>query len=266
MKLGIGSYTYMWSIGFERTRPAQPLSAFDLLERARQLGVRVVQFGPNLPLEDVDLERLGDEAAGADIEVELGATGLTPAHLEAPLAACRRLGAKLLRSVDLYEGPSPSAQELERSCRAVLPLLEASGVRLAIENARIPAAAMAEALNAIGSPWLGVTLDTVNSLSIPEGPEHVTRTLARHTLCLHVKDFTVKRIWHMMGFTVEGAAVGKGHLNIPWLLESLREAGADPNAILELWVPQQDSLEVTIALEQAWAIESVAYLRTLIPD
>jgi len=266
MKLGIGSYTYMWSIGFERARPARPMSAFDLLERARQLGVRVVQFGPNLPLEGVDLERLGTEAAAAGIEVELGTTGLKPAQLEAPLAACRRLGATLLRSIDLYEGAPPSAREFEQSCRAVLPLLEDYRIRLAVENARIPAAVMAQALDAIGSPWLGVTLDTVNSLAIPEGPEHVTGALAWHTLCLHIKDFTVKRIWHMMGFTVEGAAAGKGQLNVPWLLETLRAAGADPNAILELWVPQQESLEETIALEQSWAVESIAYLRTLIPD
>jgi len=266
MKLGIGSYTYMWSIGFERARPAQPMTASDLLERARQRGVRVVQFGPNLPLEGVDLERLGAEAADAGIEVELGATGLTPAQLEAPLAACRRLGATLLRSVDLYEGAPPSAREFERSCRAVLPLLGDYGIRLAIENARIPAAVMAQALDAIGSPWLGVTLDTVNSLAIPEGAEHVARTLAGHTICLHIKDFTVKRIWHMMGFTVEGAAAGRGQLNVPWLLETLRAAGADPNAILELWVPEQASLEETIALEHSWAIESLAYLRALIPD
>jgi sugar phosphate isomerase/epimerase len=82
---------------------------------------------------------------------------------------------------------------------------------------------------------------------------------------VHVKDFSVKRVWHMMGFTVEGRPAGKGQLNVPWLLQSLREANVSPNAILELWVPQQPTLEQTIRMEHAWAEESVAYLRQQIP-
>jgi sugar phosphate isomerase/epimerase len=109
-------------------------------------------------------------------------------------------------------------------------------------------------------------LDTVNSLAIPEGTEEVVQTLARHTLCLHIKDFVVQRVWHMMGFTVEGRPTGKGQLNVPWLLDTLRAAGVSPNAILELWPPEQKTLQETIALEQAWAVESINYLRQYIPD
>ena len=49
-------------------------------------------------------------------------------------------------------------------------------------------------------------------------------------------------------------------------LQALNEAGRSPNAILELWVPQQETLEATIAMEQAWAEESIAYLRRYIPE
>jgi hypothetical protein len=70
----------------------------------------------------------------------------------------------------------------------------------------------------------------------------------------------------MMGFVVEGKPAGQGQLTIPLLLEKLRAAGVDPNAILELWPPKADSLEETIALEHAWAAESIPYLRRLIPD
>jgi hypothetical protein len=40
----------------------------------------------------------------------------------------------------------------------------------------------------------------------------------------------------------------------------------DYNVILELWPPEQDSLDKTIELEQAWALESVPYLRRYIKD
>src|ERR1035438_1018875 len=60
MKLGIGTYSYMWAIGFDGARPASPMTAMALLEKARGLGVRVVQYGPNLSLESLSEVELDD--------------------------------------------------------------------------------------------------------------------------------------------------------------------------------------------------------------
>ena len=49
-------------------------------------------------------------------------------------------------------------------------------------------------------------------------------------------------------------------------IEALKDAGVDPNAIIELWPPEQARLEDTIATEQRWAVESVANLRKWIPE
>ncbi len=174
------------------------------------------------------------------------------------------MGATLLRTVPEIGGAAPGVAEMTACLRAIEPELADAGIRLAMENAVIPAAVLAGVLGDLGSPWLGITLDTVNSLAIPEGTEHVARQLAPYTMCLHVKDFTVQRVWHMMGFTVEGRPAGKGQLNVPWLLDLLQDVNVSPNAILELWVPQQATLEETIRLEHAWAEESVAYLRRYI--
>lgn len=265
MKLGAGSYCWMWAIGVPGHSPASPLTAFDLLDRCHSLGLRVVQFGPNLPLDPDTLDALAERARELAIEVEIGISGLDPAAIRHGVDLCRIFNATLLRTVDLYDGPPRSSAELERSLRDALPILT-GGVRLALENARTPARQLAAAFDTIGSPWLGVTLDTVNSLAVPEGVAEVVDALARHTLCLHVKDFQVRRIWHMMGFTVEGTPAGQGQLDIPWLLHRLRADGRDPNAILELWVPQQDTLSHTIALEDTWVNDSISHLRRLIPD
>jgi hypothetical protein len=69
-----------------------------------------------------------------------------------------------------------------------------------------------------------------------------------------------------MGFVVEGRPAGQGRLDVPWLLERLRAAGRDANAILEQWPPPEATTHQTIAKEKAWARQSVSYLRTLIPD
>jgi hypothetical protein len=68
----------------------------------------------------------------------------------------------------------------------------------------------------------------------------------------------------MMGFIIEGAPAGQGQLDIPWLLNKLGESGPLCNAILELWPPEQKTIEETIALEDKWVVESIPYLRDCI--
>jgi sugar phosphate isomerase/epimerase len=264
MRLGIGTYTYMWSIGVPDDRPATPMTALDLIAAARTLGVGVVQFGPNLPLGPADLEAI----ATCGLEIEMGTKGLEPDHLARQVELAARAGARLLRTVPDYDRlcSPPGDAEIVSSLRPLLHTLDRHNVVLAIENATIPAVTLSHALDSLASPLVGITLDTVNSLAICEGTEHVARTLARHTLCLHLKDFAVDRVWHMMGFTVEGRPAGRGQLDIPWLLDLIRTEGRSPNAILELWPPRRKTLEETIALEQQWANESIEYLRRLIPD
>jgi 3-oxoisoapionate decarboxylase len=270
MKLGIGSYTYMWSIGFPGAEPESPMTALDLLVNARELGMEVVQYGPNLPLGDLPetaLMQVIERAREWGIELEIGMRGFDPDEVCRHVALCRRAGASLLRTVSAYQMSDlvPGESELRGPLERLVPELAAAGVCLAIENATIPAALLARVLDELASPWLGITLDTVNSLAIPEGTEQVARTLARHVRCLHVKDFVVERIWHTMGFTVEGRPAGQGQLNVPWLLDLLAAEGASGNAILELWVPRRDTLEETVAREHAWALESIPYLRRFIP-
>jgi sugar phosphate isomerase/epimerase len=270
MKLGIGTYAYMWSIGFPGAAPERPMTALDLLAKARELGVRVVQIGPNLPLDqlsEAEREAIVRQAREGQLELEIGTRGLETDHLRRYVALTARVGATLLRTIpEVAGGKVPSVPEIAAYLRAIIPDLAAAGVKLAMENGRIPAQDLDGLLRTLACPWIGITLDTVNSLAIPEGTEEVVQTLARHTLCLHIKDFVVQRVWHMMGFTVEGRPAGKGQLNVPWLLDTLRAAGVSPNAILELWPPEQKTLQETIALEQAWAVESINYLRQYIPD
>lgn len=279
MKLGINTYTFMWSIGFQganpaypdaAARPEHPLTPLGLLQKARDLGVRLVQTGPNLPLErlsTVELDEFTARAGEWGIALELGTRGLDADHITRQAALARRIGATLIRTLPESGGSYlGDARKIPRAVRPLLPLLEGEGLRLALENGGIPAAELRAALDEIGSPRVGVVLDMVNSLAVPEGWRYVTQCLAPHILCLHYKDFTIRREWHMMGFVCEGRPAGQGMLDPVWLFEALKASPHDYNVIVELWPPEQPSLEETIALEQRWAQESVAFLRKFIPD
>ena len=270
MKLGVGSYTFMWAIGLPGAPPPQPLSALGLLEKAHGLGVRVVQYGPNLALPALpvaEVEELLSAARQYGIELEVGIRGLDETHLRRSLEFTQRCGATLLRTVpELADGRPPSLDELMVELSAVGESFRDAGVRLALENSLVPSSVLASALTTLANPFLGITLDTVNSLAIPEGTCEVAEALAPFTHCLHVKDFTVRREWHMMGFRIEGTPAGKGQLDVPWLLDTLRRSGARCHAIVELWPPEQPTLSQTIALEDLWARESITFLRTLITE
>jgi len=151
--------------------------------------------------------------------------------------------------------------------RHVIGRFEKADVCLAIENHdRFTASSLADICDRVGSSHIGVCLDTVNSFGALEGPEVVLDTLAGMVVNLHVKEFSIRRADHLMGFVIEGCPAGQGHLRVPWVIERLTAAGRDPNAILELWPPPERTVEETIAKEEAWARESVAYLRRHIPE
>jgi sugar phosphate isomerase/epimerase len=277
MKLGINTYTFMWSIGFrganpaypeKAVRPPVPLTPLGLLEKARLLGVKLVQTGPNLPVDrlpEVDLDGFIRTAQDWGIQLELGTRGLDKEHLVRQAALARRMGATLIRTLPELNGETVNDVHLILpALRAILPLLEGEGLQLAIENGRIPASELRWLLDEIDSPHTGIVLDMVNSLAVPEGWKEVTRELAPHTMCVHYKDFTIRRAWHMMGFLCDGTPSGKGLLDRKWLFDALQASIYDYNVIVELWPPEQETIQSTIAIEQQWAVESVQFLREYI--
>lgn len=279
MKLGINSYTYMWSIGFKgahpdfpdrEARPSRPLSAIGLLEKARELGVRLVQTGPNLPVDqlpEAELADFIDSARAWGIELELGTRGLDYEHLVGQVELAKRMGASMIRTLPEIGGKyAVHGKLISTALKEIIPVLEREGIRLAIENGRMPAGELRAALETVGSRNVGVVLDMVNSLAVPEGWKEVTHILAPFTMDVHYKDFTIKRAWHMMGFICEGTPAGRGMVEIEWLLETLQVSPHNFNVIIELWTPEQPTVDQTAAMEQAWAVESVSYLRKYIPN
>ena len=111
MKLGINTYTFMWSIGFQganpaypdkAARPTRPMSALDLLAKARELGLSLVQTGPNLDvslLPQAEFDRFIGTAKDWGIELELGTRGLDYAHIARQVQVAKRMGAKLIRTL-----------------------------------------------------------------------------------------------------------------------------------------------------------------------
>lgn len=274
MQLGLGTYAYAWAIGIAGyPPPVIPMDAFAFVRRAAQLGVHVVQIADNLPLHrlsEAEVNQLQREIESLGLQVEVGTRGIAPEHLRHYLALAKRFSSPILRVVVDTADHHPEPKEVITTLATLMPEFERAGVTLAIENHdRFKARTLVGILEQIGSSRIGICLDTVNSLGAGEGAEVVVETLGPYVVNLHVKDFTIRRHRHMLGFEVEGAPAGKGLLDIPWLLGKLRDFGHDPagqalNAILETWTPPEPDIAQTIAKEDAWVRESIDFLRTLI--
>jgi sugar phosphate isomerase/epimerase len=268
MRLGISSYTFVWAVGVPGyPQPARPLTVDGLLDKAADLGVKVVQIADNLPLHQLspgELDRLAERASKQGVDLEVGTAGLVPDHLQQYLSIAVRLHSPFLRVVIDSEDSQPSPYAAAQMLEDVLPEFRRAGVCLAIENHdRFPASVLAALLKRAGE-GVGICLDTANSLACGEDVHSVLRVLAPWVVNVHIKDFFVQRLPHKKGFVVEGRKAGCGALNIAAVIDELRAAGGDPNLILELWPPPESTIEESIAKEDAWARESIAYLRDFV--
>jgi len=90
VKLGIGTYCYMWSLGVEGAFPRKPMHPLELLDEAIRLGLSVVQYGPNRPLSDDEAAQIGQFARQRGILLERGTTGLDPVHIAREAVRCRQ--------------------------------------------------------------------------------------------------------------------------------------------------------------------------------
>lgn len=271
VRLGIGTYAYAWSIGVPGyEQPARPMDYRQFLQAAADLGLAVAQIADNLPLHTLTDEERAALKAFADergLLVEVGTRGIAPAHLRRYLQIAVDFGSPILRVVVDTADHHQDVPDIIDILRGMLPEFEQHNITLAIENHdRFRAAQLVAVMQALDSPHVGICLDTVNSFGSLEGPAVVVEQLGPYVVNLHVKDFTIGRVGHNMGFVLAGTPAGEGMLDVPWLLAALDKNGRDYSAIIELWPAPEGDMAATVAKEMAWAQQSARTMRQWIKE
>lgn len=270
MRLGIGSWTYPWAVGTLDGANPRPLSAFDLVCRAADLNVPVVQIADNMPVHDWSTDQLAalaDLARDHGVQLEVGANGFAPAFLLRYLEVAQALGSPLLRVVIDTAEHRPPVEEVRTTLRAVLPAFETAEVDLLVENHdRFRATELANLIDGAGSPRLGVVYDTANSIGCYEDAERVLDVLAPWVRNVHIKDVAINRAPNRMGFTITGAPAGDGAVRLAALVERLRRLPVAPTLVLEQWPEWAGDLAGTLRQEEEWAHRGLEYLRRLIGE
>jgi 3-oxoisoapionate decarboxylase len=267
MILGISSFTYGWAVGLEGYQPEKPMDEKELLDIAIQFDLKCIQVGDNLFLHLIDIDRLDKFRKGVNnnnMRLEIGARGLTEEHLNTYIRLSEFFNAPLLRFVIDGADYSPDLDTIVRLLKNVEPELKKRKLTLGIENHdRFKSREFAWIMDSVGSDYVGICLDCANSMGAGEGLEHVAEILAPYTVNLHIKDYHVIRLHHKMGFTVTGAPIGQGLLDLEFLMEKISVTKRCQSAILEQWVPPENSLEDSIKKEKVWAKNGIDYLKNL---
>jgi sugar phosphate isomerase/epimerase len=216
-------------------------------------------------LTSEELELLTYYSAEKGISLEMGGRGLTPEHTIKCLKTAENIGSTILRMVIDAAGYEPEIHDIKAIIKEMEPEFKSRSIRLAIENHdRLKAREFEDIIQSAGSEWVGICLDSVNSMGAGEGFETVSDILIPYTINLHIKDFTIFRAPHKMGLVIEGRPAGKGMLNIPDLVRRISDTGKCQSAILELWTPPEKDIGATIRKEEEWAGESISYLKSII--
>jgi len=266
VEAGISSYTFTWAVGVPGKMPQQCMSVFDLIEKAVEYQIPVVQIADNLPLDQfshLQLTKIKEFADKKKIKIEPGAKKMTDENLEQYIEIACLFKSSILRFVIDGAEFHPSLDDVHQIIRNGLSSLKEKNIILAIENHdRFTAREFVSMVEKAGSNHVGICLDTVNSMGAGEGLETVINLLAPLTVNLHVKEFSVDRVFHKMGFIIEGKPLGKGMLPLGELLEKVNPRCQ--SAILEQWTPPEKELNETIRKESEWACQSINYLKSIL--
>jgi sugar phosphate isomerase/epimerase len=268
MKLGISSYTFTWAVGIHGYYPQHQMGVVELLDKAVELSVKVLQIADNLPLDrlsDSEIDSLAKFASGLKITIEVGTRGILNNNLLTYLKLAERLNSPIVRVVIDSPDHHPDEDEVVKTIKPIMPKFERAGISLAIENHdRFSVKTLKQIVNRLDSKCAGICLDNANSYGAMEGTEVVIDELAPLAVNLHVKGFKIYRANHNMGFIIEGTPIDKGMLDLAWFFGRISEFGRDYNVILEQWTPFENDVHTTIEKEDSWAKASIEYLRKFI--
>jgi 3-oxoisoapionate decarboxylase len=259
MRIGTTTFGFRYSFLDRARSPALG----EVIRQARSAGVGCLQVCENVrPLEMTKTQWREAVRCAADlgVELQLGCKTLSAAVVEQYLGLARELRCDQLRIVMEDAHQHPTRDGVRRLLDAVIPKMQAAGMRLAVENHfDIASAVLREAVSSYPSNVAGYCIDTANSLRSFEPLSEVLRLLSERAFCYHLKDYRL--VGSMIGFCVEGAPLGEGDLDLNFCIEEVFRRRTVPPLYVETWTPSKNSRGRDIALEADWLKRSVRNLR-----
>lgn len=264
-RLGIGmhSYGFQWRAAREGRSGAKFHDAITFLDYARELGAAGVQVA----IGDKDRayartikSKAEKHALYFEAQFQLPKDRADLPRFERDARLARDAGADVFRTACLsgrrYE-TFKSAEEFRefktRSWNSLVlaePVLKRQRLRLAVENHKdwlVPE--LLDILRRISSEWVGVCVDTGNSIALMEDAMDVIEAYAPFVFSVHLKDMGFGHCAD--GFLLSEVPLGDGFLPMPKVIAALRKA--NPSVCFNLEMITRDPLRVPCLTDSYWA-------------
>lgn len=261
MKIGTTSFGFRYAF----LDPAQSPTLAETVRQAREAGAERLQICENTrPLEVSKAEWREARRCAADlgVEIQLGCKALRAEPVRRYLALAQELECNQLRIVaeDPEHKVRAQRDQIAKLLEDIVPVMQRAGVRLALENHfDISSRLLLELAAPYPADRVGFCVDTANSLRSFEPAQEVVRLLGGRAFCYHLKDYRV--VGTMIGFTVAGAPLGEGDLDLDGCLQMIFARNTVPPLFVETWTPSENERKVDVALDRAWLEKSVKNLR-----
>jgi sugar phosphate isomerase/epimerase len=149
-----------------------------------------------------------------------------------------------------------SFEQAKQSLHLARPVVESHEVRMAVENHKdLQSPDLLELIKELDSPYIGICVDTGNSIALLEMPMKTVELLAPLAFTTHIKDMGVED--YADGFLLAEVPLGTGFLDLPAIVTVLRRAR--PEIRLNLEMITRDPLKIPCLTPKYWAtLESVS--------
>ena len=263
-RLGIADYSYNIRLRAERSGAvksglAEPMT---LLEHCHEIGAGGVQMNVGIR-DELYTRKLREKAQSYQMFVE-GSASLPKdqsdvERFDAAVRTAKDSGATVVRFAiggRRYEQFSEAgqfrafAERARNGLQLAEPVARRHRVRLAVENHkdwRIDQ--MLDMLKRLGSEYIGVCVDTNNSIALLEDPMAVVAAYASCAFSVHLKDLAVAE--YDDGFLLADVVLGRGLLDLAKMVDILRKA--NPEIQFSLEMATRDALKVPCLTEKYWA-------------
>ena len=259
MKTGFTSFAFRWAV----SRGVMDTERF--FSRSVELGADTVQICENieyLKVSSNERRRLF-ERFGESLNIEVGARGFRPEDFMPALAAAGDFGSDYLRIVVESGNGLVDMKTAIHTIETILPHLEKVSIKMGLENHfNFTPHQIAEIMQRIHHPLVGVCFDPFNSISHFIGVHEAFKTLEPYINNLHLKDAAIRR--KNTGFYISGCRLGEGVVPAEDLLRKLSEGGKIESVHLESWMDERETEKETFEAENLLNSEGIEYIRSLV--
>jgi sugar phosphate isomerase/epimerase len=194
-----------------------------------------------------------------EASVRLPRDGGDVERFAAEVRTAKACGASVVRTVliegrryEIFDSAAAFRRASEQARQALLlakPIVERHDVRLAVENHKdLESKVLIELLKVVDSPQIGACVDTGNSLALLEAPLETVEALRPYAFSTHLKDIGVEE--YADGFLMSEMPLGTGFLDLPRIVDVLRQSKPRPRLNLEMIT--RDPLKIPCLTERYW--------------